>query len=88
MVSHMQNKHTQKQNAPVKPFYAVLRAKAHARIELASPVRVLVPVCYHCTNELKYALLRLGFEPRTQVSKTHVLTVYTNRADSIRVSYP
>ena len=34
-----------------------------------------------------YPMLRLGFEPRTQVSKTHVLTVYTNRADSIRVPY-
>ena len=34
-----------------------------------------------------YPLLRLGFEPRTQVSKTHVLAVYTNRADSIRVPY-
>ena len=62
--------------------------KALARIELASPVRVLVPVCYHCTNELKIIwLLRLGFEPRTQVSKTHVLAVYTNRADSICVPY-
>ena len=66
MVSHMQNKHTQKQNAPVKPFYAVLRAKAHARIELASPVRVLVPVCYHCTNELKIRAAPSGI--RTQDS--------------------
>lgn len=32
-------------------------------------------------------MLRLGFEPRTQVSKTHVLAVYTNRADAIRVPY-
>ena len=34
-----------------------------------------------------YPMLRLGFEPRTQVSKTHVLAIYTNRADSIRVPY-
>ena len=36
----------------MKPFYAVLRAKALTRIELASPVKAEVPVCCRCTKEL------------------------------------
>ena len=35
-----------------------------------------------------YPLLRLGVEPRIQVSKTHVLTTYTNRAFLVRDSNP